>query len=287
MSNLLKAITFLKTNSDNRFLKVTDENGNVVGIEKTFLKDIPDENLEAYLKLHLGTLEQDLMLWIEAREIAGATDKKRGSFPVKIEAEKKPVQMSEPAPVQQENHQQQQPQFLGTAVQRNDGTLGMSVSDVMMLQLKAARLEDITEKLTETRKELVEIKHKHNLLDIDARDLKAKLATAEAEKNLAIRLAKTENKSFFESPAFEKMMEKAPEMLGNFAALKSGNAPAFSTESLGAASNLSETKQGFVDYLSENLTDEQVNYLGSICHYLPNEAFKNELKTLIVKQNGN
>ena len=59
-------------------------------------------------------------------------------------------------------------------------------------------------------------------------------------------------------------------------------------ESLGAASNLTEDKQGFVKYVSDNLSDEEVNYLGSICHYLPNESFKNELKSLVIKYaNGN
>lgn len=291
MSNTLKAVTFLKDNPEKRFLKIQDENGNTIGLQKIFIKDIPNENLVNYLKTFLGDSSSDRTLWVEAREIRGITDKKMGSYSLVIETEKKIYQEPAPGPAPQtyqEPVQQQQPQFLGNAVSQGNGMLGMAVNDVMMLQLKAARLEDITEKLVETRKELETIKHERNILDIEARDLKTKLSTAERDKDLALKIAASENKGFFDSPAFEKMMDKAPEMIGSIAAMKAGQMPSFGAESLGVtASNLSQTKQGFVDYLTDDLTDEQVNYLGSICHFLPNELFKNELQGLIKKYHGN
>jgi hypothetical protein len=290
MSNILKAITFLKNNPEKRFLKIQDENGNSVGLEKNFLKDIPNENLENYLKSYLGTITKDRNIWIEAREESGATHKKMGSFSVVIAPEKTAV--SEPvqnAPMQQQQVYQPQnhattSEFLGNAVQAGNGMMLVSTQQVLEMQRKADKLDDANEKLYELRNEHVEVKKKFNDADTENRDLKTKLQTAEAQKDLAVQLAKTENKGFLESAAFEKLLDKAPEMLGNIAALKAGGMPQM--ESLGAASTLSETKQGFVDYVTEDLNDEQVNYLGSICHFLPNEGFKNDLKTLITKYHG-
>ena len=291
MSNLLKAITFLKSSPEDRFLAISDENSNVIGIEKTYLKDIPNENLEDYLKLHLGKLAQDKMVWIEARQKQGATDKKRDSFAVTITAEVQTVQ-----PVQQSPPMQHSTDFLGQAVQSQGSNMLMSTATVMEMQRKADRLDDAIEKIAELRKELQEVKHKRdsealdhkkerNDSDTELKDLRSRLHTAEREKDLAVKEIQNENKSFLDSPAVAKFMEKAPEMLGNIIAAKSGVPPM--AESLGAASTLSAAKQGFVDFIEGHLDDEQVNYLGGICHFLSKDEFKNELKTLIMKYNGN
>lgn len=282
MSNFTKAITFLKSNPESRFLVITDENGTKIGIEKTYLQHIPNDDLEAYLKLHLGHKE-DVMVWIEAREQSGATDKKRGSFPVRINKNTQAAEQTNMSTTPVSATPQPDFNFLAGAAQ-NNGMLGMTIPAVMEMQRKADRLDDAKEKLADLRKEYEAVKHERNLLDIETRELKSKVATAEAQKDLAVQLAKTENRSFFESEAFGELMKKAPEMLGNIVALKSGAVPQM--ESLGAASNLSETKVGFVEYMDENLSDEQVNYLGSICHFLNNQAFKDELATLIRKYNG-
>jgi len=291
MSNLLKAITHLKNNPEACFLKIQDENSNTIGTNKIFLKDIPNDNLGNYLKLHLGKQDKDVVLWIEVREMRGVSDKKVGGFPVRIEAEKKEV-VAQPTPGPTQHQYQQQPQnygsdFLGSAVQQGNGMMMVSTAQVLEMQRKADKLDDANEKLFELRKDFSTIKKDFDIIDIESRDLKAKLATAEAQKDLAVTLAKTENKSFLESNAFEKLLEKAPEMLGNFAALKAGGMPNYGSESLGAPSNLSETKQGFLTYMSEDLSDEEVNYLGSICHFLPNELFENELVALLNKYKYN
>ena len=296
MSNLLKAITFLKSSPEDRFLAISDENSNVIGIEKTYLKDIPNENLEDYLKLHLGKLDQDKMVWIEARKKVGITDKKHDSFAVKITAEAKPVQQVQNVQQIQEP-MQHSTNFLGQAVQSQGSNMLMPTATVMEMQRKADRLDDAYEKIAELRKELQEVKHKRdsealdhkkerNDSDTELRDLRSRLQTAEREKDLAVKEIQNDNKSWMDSPAVSNFLEKAPEMLGNIVSMKTGMPPM--GESLGAASNLTEDKQGFVKYVSDNLSDEEVNYLGSICHYLPNESFKNELKSLVIKYaNGN
>ncbi len=111
------------------------------------------------------------------------------------------------------------------------------------------------------------------------REATSKLAVATAEKDMAVLLAKTENKSFFESPAFEKLMNNAPDMMGKIIAAKTG-IPQEATGALGTA-NLSETKSAFVDHVAENLSDDEVNYLGSICHFLNNPEFMKQLQILI------
>lgn len=290
MSNLLKAITHLKNNPEGCFLKIQDENSKTIGTNKIFLKDIPKEDLGNYLKLHLGQQDKDVTLWVEVREMRGVSDKKVGGFPVRIESEKKEV-VAQPSTVPTQHQYQQQPQnygsdFLGSAVQQGNGMMAVSTAQVLEMQRKADKLDDANEKLFDLRKEFSALKKEFDIIDIESRDLKSKLATAEAQKEVAVTQAKTENKGFLESPAFEKLLEKAPEMLGNFAALKAGGMPNYGSESLGAPSNLSETKQGFIEYIKDDLTDEQVNYLGSICHFLPNDDFKNDLKNLVSKYNG-
>lgn len=282
MSNIIKAINFLKSAPDTSFLIISNEENPVIGLEKNYLKDIPNEDLAQFLKRNLYPITKDTMVWIETRRFIGATDKKQGGFSVLIEAEKKEV-----PPVQQQFQKMESTQTLSS--------LGNTMPENMILvqnhifsdlQRKADKLEDAQEKISELKKEVEDIKHQRNILDVDNRDLKSKCATAESQKELAVQMAKLENKGFFESDSFGKLMEKAPEMLGAIATMKSGAMPM--AETLGAAANLSEAKQGFVEYVSDSLSDEQVNYLGSICHYLPNESFKNELKSLVIKYaNGN
>lgn len=286
MSNIIKAINFLKSAPDTSFLVISNEENPVIGLEKNYLKDIPNEDLAQFLKRNLYPITKDTMVWIETRRFIGATDKKQGGFSVLIEAEKKEVPPVQQQHVSQMQNEIQPNNFLGQAVQAQGNNVMIPASTLMELQRRADKLDDANEKIAEYRKEVQDIKHERNLLDVENRDLKSKYATAETQKDLAVQMAKLENKGFFESDSFGKLMEKAPEMLGSIAAMKSGAIPM--AETLGAASNLSETKQGFLEYMNESLSDDQVNYVGGICHYLPNENFRNELQTLIVKyKNGN
>jgi hypothetical protein len=285
MSNFLKAINFLKADPEKRFLVIVDEHSRTVGAERTTLNDIPREDLQAYLKLHLGKQDQDLLVWIEARQKVGITDKKTGSFPVKIDAEVKPVQAQVQAPAPAQHYDQQPTNYLGQAVQSQSNNVTIPSHVFLEMQRKADRLDDATEKIVELRNDLQKVTTNRDALDIDNRDLKTKLSTAEAQKDLAVQLAKTENKSFLESDAFAKIMEKAPEMLGNLAAMKAGVAP--QSQVLGSAvSNLSETKSEFVEYMETGITDEEVKYLGSICHFIKREDFKIEVANLIKKYHG-
>ena len=290
MSNLLKAITFLKSSPEDRFLAICDENSNVIGIEKVYLKNIPNENLEAYLKLHLGKQEQDVMLWIEAREKSGATDKKRGSFPVRIDAEVQPVQQIQ-SPMQQSTN------FLGQAVQSEGTNILMPASAVMDMQRKADRLDDANEKIAELRAELqrlntkidseaLDFKKERNDSDTELRDLRSRLHTAEKEKEIAVKEIQKEKRNFLDSEGFQKFLDKAPQMLGNIVAMKTGVPPM--GESLGAASTLSETKQQFLEYMTDHMDDKQVLYIGSVIHFLDNPEFKNYVDKLVTdKVNGN
>lgn len=92
-------------------------------------------------------------------------------------------------------------------------------------------------------------------------------------------LAKAENKSIFDSPAFQALMEKAPSM---FMAYKGMVPPEMAASGLGMPA-LSQPKQDLVDHIAENTTDEQANFLGSVAHFLDNPEFLEELKNLIKK----
>lgn len=285
MSNIIKAINFLKSAPDTSFLIISNESNPIIGLEKNYLKDIPNEDLAQFLKRNLSPILHDTLVWVELRRVIGVTDKKQGAFSVLIEAEKPAIPQIQQQHVQPMHNEIQHTNFLGQAVQTQGNNVMISATTLMELQRRADKLDDANEKIAEYRKEVQDIKHERNVLDVENRDLKSKYATAETQKELAVQMAKLENKGFFESESFGKLMEKAPEMLGSIAAMKSGAMPM--AESLGAASNLSEKKQEFVEYISESLNDEQVNYLGSICHFLPKPEFKTELHNLILKYNGN
>ena len=98
-----------------------------------------------------------------------------------------------------------------------------------------------------------------------------------------------DKRSFFDSPAFEKLMEKAPDMVENVLAMKmgAGSEEAAATGVVGLGSNLSETKKEFFQYVGNNCTDDQINYLGSVVHFISDENFMLELNQLIQKYASN
>ena len=73
------------------------------------------------------------------------------------------------------------------------------------------------------------------------------------------------------------VIEKAPEVFANMAAMKSGQIPTPGLNS--PQSNLSEVKRDFVDYISANeVSDQDVNFVGATLNFMANEQFKTELQ---------
>ncbi|AOZ99598.1 hypothetical protein [Flavobacterium commune] len=288
MSNILKIIQFLK-GSEKRFITITNqENGKLVGKKDTYLTDIPNEDLAHYLKYQLGEITQPTLVWIELRSKQGPTSKKEDTAKIEVmppNYQEQAVQLpavQNYSPAVQE--QAPQPNFLGTPA-LNNNIFGLGFPEIMNMQRKSDQLEDKKEQLADLKEEYKDLKHNYNLKEVENRELLSKLAIAESQKEMAVMLAKNENKSFADSPVFQSLIERAPELLSGIAAMK-GAAPLPQAAGLGRP-NVSDTHAEFFDYAADNLNENQINYLGSICGFMNNPEFQNDLKLLIQRYASN
>jgi hypothetical protein len=287
MSNIANTVLFLKGNP-NRFLNISNQDtGKIIGDKKdVFLEDIENEDLESYIKKNLGTITKPNLVWVEMRTKYGTSSKKDNSCKIEVlptNHNSETPNVTTPliyAPVQATPIHHQVPSFQGS----QPNMFGLGIADVIGMQVKADRLNHKEEQLADLKEDYKELKQKHNLLEIDHRDTLTKLSVAEAQKEMAVTLAKIENKSIFDSPAFASLMEKAPELIGSFAAMKSGGA-SIVPGALGSA-DVSETHRQFLEYVADNFNENQVNFLGSICNHINNESFINQVKLLIQQYNG-
>ncbi len=278
MSNIQKTIEYLKGNP-NRFIKIVKSEDNTkVGKTDIYLDDIPYEDLSGYIKKSLGPIEKPTMVYVEVRAKEGATSRKKDSYSLEISPEIQNFTVVQnaspviPAPIVP----QVEPSFFGGG--GLGATLGLGFPQIMEMQRKSDRLTDKEEQLAELKEDFKELKQENRLLEIDNRELKTKLSTSEAKQEMAVMMVKAENKSFFDSPAFSTMMEKAPELLAGIVAMKTGGA----SGALGNPS-LSSTHNELIDYISSNLDENQANHIGSVCMMMGNPAFQQELKTLITR----
>ncbi len=284
--NSITTIQFLKQNPLVHFLRITDmSNDSFLGKKDTYISDIPNEDLIQYIKNLLNGREAEV--WIEHRQIKGASNLKIGqSYKMNFILEKPvPVQTSAPAVVQSQPIQaevmHQNPAMLGNP-------FGLSAPQIMDNMMKANKLEDVKEQYSELKQDFLDLKRKHDTLDDENRRLKTDLSIAQKEKEMAVLSEKMEKRSFYDSPAFEKLMEKAPDMIQNVVALKMGATEEVTAATVGLGNpKVSERKREFFEYVGESCTDDQVNYLGSIVHFISNENFMLDLKELIQKYVNN
>ncbi|KGO89549.1 hypothetical protein [Flavobacterium suncheonense] len=288
MSNLLETIQFLKDNPGN-FIRLTNMAGEIeqpLGKKDIYLSDIPNEDLAAYIKFLLGSITTDAHVIVERRRQKGATHEKAGpAFKVIVKAPE-PIQATpvvEQTVSQNAQPVQHNPQVM-PAVPGMGMPFGLSAADAFAMMRKADKLDDVISDKEELKEIVKGLRAENRTLEIDKRELQTKLSIAEAQKDMAVLAAKMENKSFFDSQAFQNLMEKAPDMVGMVMEARKGSVPQVAASGLGAA-NISETKKTFVEYIIENCSDDQVNYLGSIIAYMSNPNFVNKLNALISNPN--
>lgn len=289
MSNIANTIQYLRA-KNNRYITITvQETNKSLGKANVYLADIPGEDLEQYIKSNLGPITKPTLVWVEMRSKKGVGSTKDHACAIEISpvnyqpetqtATSVPAiasapQVHYPLPIPQNNT----PAFLGNPNMANN-VFGLGFAEVVNMQVKADRLSHKEEQLVDLKEDYRELKQKYNLLDIDHRSTLTKLSTAEAQKEMAVMLAKSENKSIFESTAFEKLMEQAPQLLGSIVAMKGGGAALPVAGVLG--SPMPDGHKEFVEHVVENLDENQVNLLGAVCHYLNNDGFIAQLQVLI------
>lgn len=279
MSNIAKTIEYLKGSPTNRFIRIINSASNSkIGKTDIYLEDIAGEDLTAYIKNNLGPITQPTFVYVECRIKDGATSRKKDGYSLQIQPEivqpqLPAVQVSAPVNYPVLQQPQSQPDFF------HNQSLGLGFPQIMEMHHNSSRLKDKEEQYSELKEDFKEVKQENRLLEVENRELKTKLSTAEAQKDMAVMMVKLENKSFFDSPAFEKVMEQAPGMLSAIAAMKGG---AVTAGALGSP-NLSETHNSLIDYIASNLDEQQANYIGSICGKMSNPAFVQELNALITR----
>lgn len=282
MSNIVKTIQYLRENPTNRFIRIIISATNTkLGKTDIYLDDITGEDLTAYIKNNLGPITQPTFVYVEVRTKDGATSRKKDGYSLEIQPEIVQTQLpavqapvNYPAAVVQTHEQPNFFQHGGLGA-----TLGLGFPQIMEMQRKSDRLTDKEEQLSELKDDFKEVKQENRLLEVENRELKTKLSTAEAQKEMAVMMVKLENKSFFDSPAFEKVMEQAPGMLSAIASMKGGAAAA---GALGSP-NLSETHNELIDFIASNLDEQQANYIGSVCGQINKPGFVQELHALITR----
>lgn len=290
MSNILKIIQFLK-GSEKRFITITNqENGKLVGKKDTYLTDIPNEDLAHYLKYQLGEITQPTLVWIELRSKQGPTSKKEDTAKIEVmppNYQEQAVQLpavQNYSPAVQE--QAPQPNFLGTPA-LNNNVFGLGLPQIMDMQRKADQLEEKKEQVFELKEENRQLRQKYDTLEIDHRKALTDLSVAKSKEEMAVAMVRLENKSFADSPAFQNLMEQAPQIFSAIMAAKSGaTLPVAPAAGLGRP-NVSDTHAEFFDYAADNLNENQINYLGSICGFMNNPEFQNDLKLLIQRYASN
>jgi hypothetical protein len=283
MSNIVKTIEYLKVSPSSRFIRLIKSATNEkLGKTDIYLDDITSEDLTAYIKNTLGPITQTTLVYVEVRTKEGANSRKKDGYSLQIEPEFIQPQLpaiqvtapvNHPAVVQPVQSDFFQPQTIGL------GQVSVGLGQMMEMHHNSSRLKDKEDQYTELKEDFKEVKQENRLLEVENRELKTKLSTAEAQKEMAVMMVKLENKSFFDSPAFEKVMEQAPGMLSAIASMKGG---AVATGALGAP-NLSATHNQLIDFIVENIDEQQANYIGSVCGLMSNPAFSTELKALITR----
>lgn len=283
MSNQTTTIQFLKESPKN-FIRLTDlSNDSAIGKKDIYLSDVPNENLTQYILSHVGN--QDKLIWVEHRQERGNTTVKVAQgYKIEIENQQKPIENIAPvAPVQS------QPNFMAAPpvypnyqmpVQHDYSMLGNPIVK-SYIDANEKKYLDLKERHEDLKEEVKDLRSKNRIQDESLSELKIKLSTAEREKEMAVLAEKMNNKSFWDSPAFEKAIDKAPDIVANALAMKTGNAPQMAA--LGNPIGSTPLKKEFFEYADEACDDSQINYLGSIMHHFKNPEFMNELKILIQK----
>lgn len=277
MSNIQKTINFLRELPDKNFLSITNQETNKpVGTTKIFLRDIPNEDLAGYIKFHLGPITQPTLVWVELRKENGTSSLKKDSCAIQVNPEMTqqiaPIAQAAPAPVTQVHE--------ATPINHLGNPFGLGLPELLKMNSDSTKLELVEKQLEKALEEIKDLKHDNRTLDLDLREQKTKVATAEQQKELAVLLATAGQKGFFDGEGFQKLLEKAPDMFEKIVAMKAGSVGEVST--LGNP-NFNPVQKEFIDYVIENLSDDQIKGLGAICFYMKQPEFQAELAELLTK----
>jgi flagellar motility protein MotE (MotC chaperone) len=287
--NPQNTLDFLRQSPDHYIEMVRLDNQEYIPNERQkmlFVDNIPNGDLDAYINSYVNNNIDDVVVSVQHRSKSGNSSRKVGN-PYGIKIHKKvvamTVQQNLPAPQAQPEVEVMKPQGLGNP-------FGLGFPEIMSMSVKAERLEDYKNHLSEAKEEIKDLKQeirdernkyekKINELDNELRSTKTELSQKEREMEMAVKAVENSQKGFLDSPGAEKLLDK----LGAIGeAYVSANAGGSTPQGLGMPAK-SETKQSFFAWADENCTDDEINYLGAIIGNLGNANFVNELNLLVKK----
>ncbi|PRP68104.1 hypothetical protein [Nonlabens agnitus] len=304
MSNRIQEIEDFIANDPKALMKIyaKGDRSKKSPINKPNVKENPAEPSNIYYKDFLTTNKSfkqylDDLIAVHGQPIYIQARKKNGNTttPSSIPVIEYSLGNQDSAPKQQPsnnmNHNQQPPQQFQQPVQQQPQMMdfqfggmnaGMSamVSEMADLKAKAQRSDDYLRDMNDLRKELYEERTKNLNLTAEKNDLTVFKNNAEREKELAIALLKSENKSFMESEGFKTMMEQLPGLLPLLAG-NGGQIPEYAQGQGNPNPRLSEVKQQFIATISiPQVSDGLVELLQEIAQRLNIEEYLTELYAL-------
>lgn len=284
MSNSTNTIQFLREN-ENNFIRLRNIDTDTFFGHKQdiYLTDIPNDDLTNYVKNY--SQGKSVRIEVEHRQQNGSTTRKSPNPTYKSYVIDIVVQSEEPkalpsVPVQNTPMMAQpmmaQP-FLAAPGDYNNMLANPIVKGY--LDANEKKYVDLKERYDELKEDFKDVRSKNRILEEDLSQHKTKLAISEKEKEMAILSEQMNKRSFWESEAFKTAMEKAPEMFATIAQAKMGVQPA-AAPSLNAPKT-SPVKQDVINFILNNLSDEETDFFGTVMSLMDNEAFVNELNTLV------
>lgn len=157
---------------------------------------------------------------------------------------------------------------------------GMGLPELIEVKKKADRADEYKDKLRKLEEE-------HHSLTIRNRELESKVSIAEQSQDIAVKLAKLENKGFMDSAAVQKIIESLPSVIGMMAN-NNGQQPGGQPIGLSAGSQLSEAKAKIMGYIEDDMCTDAMATILERCLYLlaTSPIYTKELNELNSKEYG-
>ena len=290
------SISFLRQAPDKNFLEITNlVNNEKINGGRIHLGDIPGEDLDGYIKNSLGPITADVDFYVVHRKMVGTThrkDERTPSYRIIVKAPvavpTAPVHQAQPVEHARQPHTMDHqpmpipsysmPPISGLSNPYPANHFGLGLPDIIKMNVDSHRLKDHETLVAELKEELKDAKAEIRALSAELRTEQAKTAIAESKTDLAVMMAKAEQKSFFDGDGFQKIMDVVPQIVQ--ARMGGGASP--QAAGLGAP-NVSETVQQVIDYIAANCTDHQAALVGSIFHFIDNPQFVADYTALLNK----
>lgn len=295
--NSTETLRFLQEDQQSHFVKMfnMDSSTYIPDEERknVFFKDIPYGDLVQMIKNSVGQKSHDVVVYVEHRKQIGTSSRVQGKpYKIEIKGIQEPHTQTPYTSTPTPTHAPiAHPYPAAPSPYLGAPAFGLGIPELVDMKVDKIRLSEIQNRVEELKEENKDLKQeirdqkttyerKINEYDSDLKKANAELFTKEREKELAIKEIEAAKKTFSESPLAEKLLDSLTKIGEAYAAKGSETAPASALGTPG-----SETKKIFFELVNSNCTEEQVNYLGAIYHFIKNPEFIDELNGLINKYN--